>query len=223
MKRLFNWLLLACMLAALLPAGVLAAEEAAEPTVAGMYNVSAALAPQTADKAPVTAETQGGYEGFYTGAVRFDVTASGLAAGARYLLLVVKGDRGTAPTDDTIVYIDQAAADNSGAVTFNAYPSALTRSHYCVYVVGEGKAYDAASPAAEFDYYLPYTLGDVNDDGDIDIRDAMAVIYHVVEKELLNETQQQAANVVTGGINDEINITDAMQIIYYIVGKITSF
>lgn len=220
MKRLFNWLLLACMLAALLPAGVLAAEETAEPTVAGMYNVSAALTPQTADKAPVTAETQGSYEKFYTGAVRFDVTASGLAAGARYLLLVVKGDRGTAPTDDTIVYIDQAAAGEGGTVTFNAYPSALTRSHYCVYVVGEGKAYDAASPAAEFDYYQPYTLGDVNDDGYIRSNDALFALQMSVGLGTWTDTQRLAADVDENGY---VRSNDALYILQKSVGLPTVF
>lgn len=222
MRKLLRWLLLTGAVMTLLCVSALAAE----PTEAGMYNITgsgATLDPQTATGTDIAENNSNtDYTGYYADAARFNVSTEGMA-GSQYLLLVTRGMKGTAPTASNIVYIDQAAANSSGAVTFNAYPSTLAQGHYCVYVVGTDKAYSAASPSAEFDTYQPYTLGDVNDDRKININDAMAVIYHIVGKQSLTETQQMAANVVKGGMNDAVNINDAMQIIYFIVGKIAAF
>lgn len=222
MRKLLRWLLLTGAVMTLLCVSALAAE----PTEAGMYRITgsgATLDPQTATGTDIAENNSNtDYTGYYANAARFGVSTTG-TVGSQYLLLVTKGAAGTAPTVSNIVYIDQAAADSSGGVTFNAYPSTLAQGHYCVYVVGTDKAYSAASPAAEFDTYQPYTLGDVNDDEKININDAMAVIYHIVGKQSLTETQQMAANVVKGGMNDAVNINDAMQIIYFIVGKIAAF
>lgn len=224
MKRFLNWLLLACMLAALLPTGVLAADSTTKPDVAGMYGItgSATLTPKTETGTDITATTEGSYESYYPGAVRFDVTLTGLTANAQYLLLVVQGEKGTGtavPTADNIVYIDQTA-DSGGSITFNAYPSRLTTGHYCVYVVGSDRTYSAGNPDAQFDYYLPYTLGDVNDNGKIQANDAMLVLRHVAKLVTLDETAQLAADVNGNG---KIQANDAMLILRYVAKLITEF
>lgn len=154
--------------------------------------------------------------------MRFDVTLTGLTANAQYLLLVVQGEKGTGtaiPTADNIVYIDQTA-DSGGSITFNAYPSRLTTGHYCVYVVGSDRTYSAATPDAQFDYYLPYTLGDVNDNGKIQANDALLVLRHVAKLVTLDETAQLAADVNGNG---KIQANDALLILRYVAKLITGF
>lgn len=220
MKQLFNRLLVACMLLALLPTAALATE--GTPTDAGMYGLtgSLTLTPQTAAGAEITATTQGGHTGYYADAVRFGVSGADLTAGVQYLLLVIQGAKGTLPTESSIVYMDQAAANADQSITFNAYPSRFVGGHYCVYLVGTGKSFDAASPAAEFDYYQSYTLGDVNDDGTINVVDALRVLRHAANIIELDDTAKMAADV--NGDNN-VNVVDALRILRYAAQIITEF
>lgn len=219
MRKLLRWLLLTGAVMTLLCVSALAAE----PTEAGMYHITgsgATLDPQTATGADIAENNSNtDYTGYYANAARFGVSTEG-TAGSQYLLLVTRGAAGTAPTASNIVYIDQAAADSSGGVTFNAYPSTLAQSHYCVYVVGTDKAYSAASPAAEFDTYQSYTLGDVNDDGKIDSVDALKALQQAVGKVELSTTGKLAADV---NGDTKIDAVDALKILQYAVGKITGF
>lgn len=213
MKRILQSLLLIAILAM-----ALCVSTAAEsPTQAGMYNIngsSVTLTPQTAAQTGITAETQGSYTN-YANAVRFGVNATGLTGGKQYLLLVLKGTNVT-PTVDNIVYIDQAAADDSGTVTFNAYPSSLTKSDYSVYIVGTDKAFAASSPAATFNYWQTYKLGDVDDNGKVTTGDAVEILQSVVGKKTLTETQRLAADI---DANNIVTTGDAVYILQFIVGK----
>ena len=65
----------------------------------------------------------------------------------------------------------------------------------------------------------PYTLGDVNMDGKINISDALLILQDIVGAVDLNEQQQQAANVDKS--NASINVNDALKLLNYIVGNIT--
>lgn len=219
MKRLFNRLLVVCMLLALLPTAALATE--GDPTDAGMYGItgSLTLTPQTAASEDITASTQGGHEGYYADAVRFGVSGADLTAGVQYLLLVIQGAKGTLPTESSIVYMDQEAADEEGKITFNAYPNRFADGHYCVYLVGTGKTFDAASPAAEFDYYQPYTLGDCDGVEGIDVRDVAAVLNHIVGNHLLEGNLYMAADVTK---DTHVDINDVAMLLNYIVKNITS-
>lgn len=226
MKRLLRSLLLGAILSALLCVGALAADS--EPVKGGIYNItgSVTLTPKDASGSSIPAGTDTSISGaYYANAVKFDVKAENLTKDQQYLLLVLKGNAdGSAPsvpTADNIAYIDQMAATETG-VDFTAYPKELTKGTYHVYLVGGGTAF-AQSQVASFEYDKKYTLGDVNEDGMINVLDAMDVIYHIVGTKTLNETQMLAANVLRGGSDDTINVKDAMQIIYYIVGTITSF
>lgn len=215
MRKLLRWLLLAGAVMTLLCVSALAAE----PTEAGMYNITgsgATLTPQTADKSTITADsTNDDYKGYYANAARFDVTANGLTEDSQYLLLVVRGS--TTPTAENIVYVDQAAADSSGAVTFNAYPSTLAQDHYCVYVVGKDKP--VTTKAAEFDTYQPYTLGDCDGVEGIDVRDVAAVLNHIVGNHLLEGDRYMAADVTK---DTKVDINDAAMLLNYIVNNIES-
>lgn len=220
MKRLMRSLLLAAALTVVLCVSALAADS----PKGGIYDIQgsgAALTPKSESGAVIEPGSGGEItSGYYADAVKFDVTANSLVNDQQYLLLVIKGEG--VPTAENIAYIDQAAAQN-GSVSFAAYPGALTKGTYHVYLVGADKPFNTAAPAATFQYDQRYTLGDVNEDSMIDVRDAMDVIYHIVGTKTLSETQKLAANVVRGGSDDEINVRDVMQIIYYIVGSITNF
>lgn len=218
MKRLLRSLLLAAVLTAALCVGALAAE----PTVAGIYGVTdgngVTLTPQTAGQSVITAETQESYGAYYANAVRFGVEKDNLTGGAQYLLLVVKGTE--APNEKNIVYINQQAADSSGKVSFNAYPSSLTKDEYRVYVVGDGSAYSQGTPTASFRYYQPYTLGDVNDDTRILSNDALFALQMSVGLGTWTETQRLAADV---NLDGKVLSNDALFILQKSVGLPTVF
>lgn len=218
MKRLLRSLLLAAVLTAALCVGALAAE----PTAAGIYAVTGGegvtLTPQTANQRVINASTQGDYSDYYVDAVRFGVEKDGLTVDAQYLLLVVKGTG--APNEENIVYIDQKAAGSDGKVSFNAYPSSLTKDNYRVYVVGQGSSYSLENPTASFSYYQPYTLGDVNDDTRILSNDALFALQMSVGLGTWTETQRLAADV---NLDGKVLSNDALFILQKSVGLPTVF
>ena len=78
---------------------------------------------------------------------------------------------------------------------------------------GEGNTYNEMS--------FPMTvlkLGDVNDDGDVDIADAVCIVNHIVGKP--NTTFIEAVADANG--DGDIDIADAVHIVNLVVGKITS-
>ena len=220
MKRLLRSLLLGAILSALLCVGALAAD--GEPVKGGIYNISentdVTLTPKDASGSSIPAGTDTSISGdYYANAVKLDVKASKLTEGNQYLLLVLK-EQGV-PTEKNIVYIDQAAAQN-GSVSFTAYPSALTKGEYYVYLVGADKPFNIVAPAATFQYDQRYTLGDVNEDGKVNSVDAMRVLQFVVGKTTLSDVQLLAADV---NGDKKVNPVDDMRILQFAVGIIDSF
>ena len=210
MRKFLRILLLTAVLAGALCVSALAAE----PTEAGVYGMTTetgiTVTPQTADGTEITKEDLGGdYSDYYAGAVKFGVEATGLKAGSQYLLLMVSGD--SAPGADNIVYIDQQAADANGTVAFTAYPQALGKGSYRIFLLG-GEQTLSSGPAASFQAYVPYTLGDVNDDTYINASDALQVLKFAAKLETPTETQALAANVNRDGY---INASDALMILKY--------
>ena len=219
MRIFLRILLLTVVLAGALCVSALAAE----PTEAGVYDVvktaeNITVTPRTADGTAIDASTQGGYSGYYAGAVKFGVEATGLKAGSQYLLLMVSGD-GT-PGADNIVYIDQQAADANGTVAFTAYPQALDKGSYRIFLLGGEQTLSSGGLAVSFQAYVPYTLGDVNDDGTIDSADALLVLKHSVHLLDLDAVQQLAANV---NKDNTIDSSDALLILRYSVHLIDKF
>lgn len=221
MKRLLRSLLLGAILSALLCVGVLAAD--GEPVKGGIYNIKSpnvTLKPNT----EATTDTVDGteYTDYYANAVKFDVKAENLTENQQYLLLVLKGGAdGSAPgvpTADNIAYIDQMAATETG-VDFTAYPKELTKGKYYVYLVGGGTAF-ADSQVASFEYDKKYTLGDVNEDGEIDSRDALRTLRGAAGIITLTPNQAKAADV---NKDNEIDSRDALRILRYVANLITEF
>ena len=217
MKKRSRLLLAGVVLAAALSIGALAADE---PVKGGIYNISgtgATLIPQTEDETDIPVGKDGNTEGYYANAVRLGVEATGLERGKQYLLLVLSGDG--APTEGNIAYIDQAAAGENGKVSFNAYPSALTSGTYRVYIVGGSRAF-SAGPAATFQVDQKYTLGDVNNDGQIYSNDALFALQMASGIGTWTPTQKLAADVNKDG---QVYSNDALFILQKAAGLPTVF
>lgn len=223
-KRMIAFLLLIVMLSLMTVSAVAAG--ATEPTTAGIYGIEGSgITPKTASDGAITPTNIGEkYEGFYADAVKFEVSASGLTAGEQYLLLVLSDNK--APGDGNIVYINQAAANEAGAVSFTgleaAYPSSLVNGKtYYVYLVGLDKPFTAGeTQIAKFQYFQPYTLGDVNDDGEIDTLDSLAALRIYVNAYTPTAIEKAAADVTKDSVVDTL---DALQILRYYVNAIKSF
>lgn len=218
MKKRSRLLLAGVVLAAALSIGALAADE---PVKGGIYDLkpgqNVTLTPQTENQGAITPTTDGDKTGYYANAVRMGVEATGLESGKQYLLLVLSGEG--APTEGNIAYIDQAAAGADGSIRFNAYPSALTTGTYRVYIVGGSRAF-SAGPAATFQVDQKYTLGDVNEDGEIDSRDALRTLRGAAGLVTLTPSQTSAADV---NFDNEIDSRDALRILRFAAGLIPSF
>lgn len=218
MKRLMRSLLLAAVLCTVLCVGALAADS--EPVKGGIYDIQgsgAALTPKSESGAVIEPGSGGEItSGYYANAVKFGVAVNSLEDNQQYLLLVLKGEG--VPTAENIAYIDQAAAQN-GSVSFTAYPSALTKGTYHVYLVGAGKTF-AESKVASFKCDQKYTLGDVNEDGTIDSVDALKILQNWVGKIDLKSNQKLAADV---NKDNAIDSVDALKILQLWIGKISSF
>lgn len=210
MKKLLRTFLLAAALTALLCVSALAADSAVS-NVTGEI-----LTPKTAEGETITEK-----DGKYENAVKFDVNATG-TKGSQYLLLVLRDQN--VPTEQNIVYINQAAAGENGKLAFTgsdaAYPMTMTSGTYYVYLVGDGKEFSASAPAASFTYEAGYTLGDVDGNGRIQALDALCVLKHVANVEMLNATGKLAADVDNNG---KIQALDALTILQFVAGVIPKF
>lgn len=223
MKKLMRSLLLAAVLCTVLCVGALAADTS--PTVDGVYNLTgSALKPLDANGAEVT-KAAANIDGaavadFYAGAVKFSVEVSGLTNGEQYLLLAVKDNANGALTGDSIVYIDQAAAAD-GKVSFTAYPSALPKGTYTVYLTGGGRTISNGAAVGSFTSYQSYTLGDVNGDTRITVTDALfALQISAGVGESWTDIQKMAADV---NKDSNVTVTDALFILQYSAGLRNSF
>lgn len=212
MKKLLRTLLLAAALTALLCVNALAADSAVSIT----DQTGATLTPKTAEGETITKK-----DGKYENAVKFDVNATG-TQGSQYLLLVLRDQN--VPTEKNIVYINQAAAGEDGKLAFTgsdaAYPMTMTSGTYYVYLVGDGKSFNAAKADASFTYEAGYTLGDVDGNGRIQALDALCVLKHVANVEMLNATGKLAADVDNNG---KIQALDALTILQFVAGVIPKF
>ena len=92
--------------------------------------------------------------------------------------------------------------------------------------VTSGKSYTFTMPAkavtvtVAVQWVTTVVYGDVNDDGDIDVTDAVLVLKHITDSSTLNAQQQIAANV---NGDTEIDITDAVLILKHITDPNTPF
>lgn len=207
MKKLLRTFLLAAALTALLCVSALAADSAVSNVTGNI------LTPKTAEGETITEK-----DGKYENAVKFDVNATG-TKDSQYLLLVLRDQN--VPTEQNIVYINQAAAGEDGKLVFTgsdaAYPMTMTGGTYYVYLVGDGKEFSASAPAASFTYEAGYTLGDVDGNGKVNINDALELLNFLAEKTVLEGNNLKAADVDKTGA---VNINDALKLLNYLAEKI---
>ena len=199
MKRRLLALLLAVLTLTMLTAAAFAEGE----TELGAYNLTGGLK-------VVDVESDGG---FYAGADTFELNCTGLT-GEYSLVLLLEGDS-KVPTEGNIQYIDQMSVEG-GKVTFTLKPKALTEGTYNVYISTTDKPLDKV---ASFQYGTkpPYTPGDVNCDGDIDVFDVSALLGYLAKKRTLTADGLLAADVASP--KGEIDVFDVSRILQYLVGK----
>ena len=83
--------------------------------------------------------------------------------------------------------------------------------------------YKSAEATANFEIISKpkYILGEVDNNGKVDVKDAIMVLQYSSEKIKLTETQKLAANV--DKTSSDVNIKDAIKILQYTSEKIKSF
>lgn len=142
--------------------------------------------------------------------IEVTVTSNLLTANQQYVVLMIKSSDGESYTinEDSILYIDQAAATASGdrgSVKFSVYPSSLADS--VILIAG---AEDGLLKVAIVDG--KYVLGDVNEDGVVSGLDAVAILRQVAGLSNDKFNEQAADTNSDGGITG----LDAVRILRFI-------
>ena len=205
----------------LLTTAALAAGTQTTPVVYGLsvgsgYSVSF----KTADGS--AAGTATGIAGDSTGTVYKDAAKLELSftgtPGEQYAVFLLKDS--TVPTQGSIKYIDQTEGSN---VKFTVYPYDLGETGiYGLYVSSTNMGYTKVAEFGVTDSWeeAPYTLGDVNMDGSIDVIDASLILRYAANLNTLTDTQKAAADV---NGNNSIDVIDASMVLRYAANLIDSF
>ena len=180
---------------------------------AGVYDLNAesgyTLTPLKADgTAPgrYSGQFEDSVSTVYEGAEKFTLSFTGSAD--QYVVFLLK-DGGQVPTETNVAYIDQAGG---GTVQFNVFPYKLEAGEYNVYLSGTDVDYGrvASFKVAKSWTEAEYTLGDVNQDGNINSIDALLVLQANAGIVDLDDTRIKAADVDTNG---SVNSIDALLIL----------
>lgn len=205
----------------LLTTAALAAGTQTTPVVYGLsvesgYSVSF----KTADGS--AAGTATGIVGGSTGTVYKDAAKLELSftgtPGEQYAVFLLKDS--TVPTQGSIKYIDQT---EGSSVKFTVYPYDLGETgSYGLYVSSTNMGYTKVAEFGVTDSWeeAPYTLGDVNMDGSIDVIDASLILRYAANLNTLTDTQKAAADV---NGNNSIDVIDASMVLRYAANLIDSF
>jgi len=148
---------------------------------------------------------------------KYTASYAGAEAGEQYVLLVVEGSPDAySVTEDSILYINQVAADANGTVTFADFiPMNVADS-----VVLLGGYFADGSPKALGTILSQYTLGEVDGKGGVTADDALVTLQIALGITTPTDTQMKAANVDgKGGVTAD----DALLILQYALGIINKF
>lgn len=208
MRKLGKIFLLAGVLCAILCVGTLAAESTsgiydAAPTA--KFTSTVTLTPEGGTATPVQVNDEP--KMVYVGAEKLSLKYTGAVADNQYLVLALNNDSPT-PTADNIVYIDQ-----NGTAEFTIYPSKLQNGTYHIYMSGSNMAYEEV---ASFHYFQAYKIGDADDNQDVDVNDAVAILKYIVGNLSLSSNGVSAADANEDG---SVDVNDAVTILKYIVGN----
>lgn len=211
MKRRILALLLAVLTLTALTAAAFAADT---PETLGAFNLKGSKG------YTLTVVGEGSVTGgFYAGANRFTLTCDGLDGNYSLVLLLKEGAAqadGTegipTPTENNLQYIDQQNIAARKA-TFTLFPKSLERGVYNVYVSTDKVTLKKVA-SFEYNEKPKYTLGDVNDDGAINIIDVSSVLSYIASLEEFSANQFEAADVCKD--KGVVDIRDVAGILYYI-------
>lgn len=189
----------------------------------GVYGLTAesgyTLTPLKADgSAPdrYSGQFDDGVSTVYEGTEKFELSFTG-TSDKQYVVFLLSSN-GTVPTESNIAYIDQTGGTTT--IEFTLFPYQLEPGTYNVYLSGTDFSYTKVASFNVTNSWeeAPYTLGDVNMDGRINISDALLILQDIVGVADLSEQQQNAANVDKSSAS--INVNDALKLLNYIVGNI---
>lgn len=142
----------------------------------------------------------------YDGTASFSASYSEAAEGGQYALLVVAGTADNySITTDSILYIDQTAADADGVSFTGFIPKTVTDS---VVLLG-GEFEGASSPVVLGTIKAQYKLGDLNGDGKVNAQDNVLLMQGIVKgvDNALTATQKLAADLNEDGrVNGQDNV-----------------
>lgn len=211
MKRRILALLLAVLTLTALTAAAFATGTTTETL--GAFNLKGS------DGFVLTVEGGTGDGGFYANANKFKLTCTGLSGQYSLVLLLKEGadqSEGTKgiPTESNLQYIDQQNIAAQKA-TFDLFPKSLERGVYNVYVSTDRVKLEKVA-SFEYNEKPKYTLGDVNEDGEVNVNDVSLLLLYLVQKEQLSASQLSAADVNGDG---EVNVNDVSTLLLHLVGR----
>lgn len=162
--------------------------------------------------------------GFYANANKFKLTCTGLSGQYSLVLLLKEGANqsdGTegvpTPTERNLQYIDQQNITDT--TEFILFPKQMEPGTYNVYVSTDSvKLTKVAS--LEYGTEPEYTLGDIDENDEIDIRDALEALRASAKIVTLTERQIKAADVNRDSV---VDVRDALLLLRYSAKLITSF
>lgn len=212
MKRRILALLLAVLTLTALTAAAFAADT---PETLGAFNL------KDSDGFTLTVDGGTGTGGFYANANKFKLTCTGLSGQYSLVLLLKEGANqadGTegvpTPTVYNLQYIDQQNIAAQKA-TFDLFPKSLEKGVYNVYVSTDRVKLEKVA-SFEYNEKPKYTLGDVNEDGEVNVNDVSLLLLYLVQKEQLSASQLSAADVNGDG---EVNVNDVSTLLLHLVGR----
>ena len=152
---------------------------------------------------------------------RLTVTYTAAKTGYEYLVLLVSGDVDAPSVSNEIRYIDQKTAE-SAKVDFTVYPVVGTEEEqFTLFLTSDDPDFTTVKAPIKYDADKPaYTLGDINDDGLIDVVDANKALLFFVDAEgnPLSEIQKLAADINKDGL---VDVVDANKILLFFVAPET--
>lgn len=133
-------------------------------------------------------------------------TSDALESGSYYLVLMVRSDaQGNYSTvsEDSILFLDQVQADDSGSISFHVYPSVLATGTILITGLSDGICKAAIVEAK-------YILGDVNNSGGVDVGDATLLLRYLAGLTDAGEPNLAAADLDESG---KVDVGDATKLL----------
>lgn len=227
MRKLIVYLITAAMLVSMLAVPAFAADPATESGIYDLqYENNFTVAPQKANGTAVQGKSvsiDGADKTLYPEAEKLALTYSRATANAYYLAVVIEADANGSmppvPTEDNLTYIDQQTAttgSGGGTVSFTLFPKEMKAGKtYLICLSGNQQALAQVGSFKYFEY-VPYVLGDVDENKAINAIDALWVLQQSVGNRELSASQQKAGDV---DHNNALNAIDALWILQASVGN----